>query len=117
MNNENMKISEGIEVPESVLLRREKKNKYGTVPGLDNDELANLDELERMVYQQEFGPVLALPVKFEGSVIRPEINEEGHVDWGAFGTVGFDRYRGEFDKVKYKADKLREDEVTAFAGG
>ena len=32
----------------------------------------------------------------------------GNVDWGAFGSVDFDRYRGGFDKVRYKADKLRD---------
>jgi len=31
-----------------------------------------------------------------------------NVDWGAFGTVDFDRYSGGFDKARYKADILRE---------
>ena len=30
------------------------------------------------------------------------------LDWGAFGTVDFDRYTGGFDKARYKADKVRE---------
>jgi hypothetical protein len=97
-----------IEVPESVLLKRLRPNKYGSVPGLDDSELADPDELERQVLRQEFAPVLALPVKAGRSCIRPNIDEGGRVDWGAFGTVDFDRYSGGFDKARYKADKVRE---------
>ncbi len=95
-------------VAESALLRRERKNRYGSVPGLDDSELADPNELERQVLRQEFGPVLALPVAKSKSCIRPNIDQDGSVDWGAFGTVDFDRYSGGFDKVRYKADKVRE---------
>jgi len=40
--------------------------------------------------------------------MRPNIEQDGSVDWGAFGTVDFDRYSGGFDKVRYKADKIAE---------
>jgi len=109
MNNESsFVVCQGVEVPESALLRREQGSKYGSVPGLDDSEMADPDELERQVFVQEFGPVLALPVKGDRSGIRPVVDESGGVDWGAFGTVDFERYRGGFDKVRYKADKLRE---------
>jgi hypothetical protein len=49
-----------------------------------------------------------LPVKASRSGIRPEVDENGNLDWGAFGTVDFDRYSGGFDKARYKADKIRE---------
>jgi len=101
-------LAGGIEVPESVLLKRLRPNKYGSVPGLDDSELADPDELERQFLEQEFGPVLALPVKAGRSSIRPNIDEGGRVDWGAFGTVDFDRYRPQFDKLRYKADKIAE---------
>ena len=39
---------------------------------------------------------------------EPSIDEYFGVDWGAFGTVDFDRIRPEFDKALYKADKLSE---------
>ena len=97
-----------IEVPESVLLKRLRPDKYGSVPGLDDSELADPDELERQVLRQEFGPVLALPVKAGRGCIRPNIDEGGRVDWGAFGTVDFDRNRPQFDKLRYKADKVTE---------
>ena len=95
-------------VAESAFLRRERKNRYGSVPGLDDNELADPDELERQVLRQEFGPVLVLPVAKSKSCIRPNIDQDGGIDWGAFGTVDFDRYSGGFDKVRYKADKVRE---------
>lgn len=101
-------LAGGIEVPESVLLRRLRPNKYGSVPGLDDSELADPDELERQVLRQEFAPVLALPDKAGRSCIKPNIDEGGRVDWGAFGTVDFDRYRQQFDKLRYKADKVAE---------
>jgi hypothetical protein len=101
-------VYEDIVVPESVLLRRDKGNRYGSVPDLDDSELADPDELERQVMMQEFSPVLALPVKAPKSGIRPEVDENGNLDWGAFGTVDFDRYSGGFDKARYKADILRE---------
>jgi len=109
MDNEtNLIVECGIEVPESALLRRERGNRYGSVPGLDDSELADPAELERQVWQQEVGPILALPVKASRSGIRPEIDENGHLDWGAFGSVDFDRYTGGFDRARYKADKVKE---------
>jgi hypothetical protein len=109
MDNEtDLAMEEGVEVPESVLLRRDRGNRYGSVPGLDDSELADPDELERQVFVQEFGPVLALPVKAGRGFLRPSVDEEGRLDWGAFGTVDFDRYTGGFDKARYKADKVRE---------
>ena len=107
MENER-NLAGGIEVPESVLIRRLRPNKYGSVPGLDDSELVNPDELERQVLEQEFAPVLALPDKPGRSCIRPSTDEGGRIDWGAFGTVDFDRSRPQFDKLRYKADKVAE---------
>lgn len=104
----NLIVECGIEVPESALLRRERGHRYGSVPGLDDSELADPAELERQVLVAEFGPVLALPVKTGRGFMRPEMDENGHIDWGAFGSVDFDRYTGGFDKARYKADKVKE---------
>ena len=102
-------VCEDVVVPESALLRVEHGNRYGSVPGLDDAELADPDELEREVMLEEWGPVLALPVKGRSSWIQPAVDESGGIDWGAFGTVDFKRTMPEFDKVRYKADKLREE--------
>jgi hypothetical protein len=102
-------VYDGVEVAESPLLRRERSNPYGSVPGLDAEELADPDELERQFLIEEFAPILALPQKTRKGWIRPNIDEDGKVDWGAFATVDFDRYRPEFDKRGYKADRLKEE--------
>ena len=97
-----------VDVPVSAVLSVERSNRYGSVPGLTNEELADPDELERQVYAEMFRPVLQLPVQGRHSSIQPNIDEGGKVDWGAFGTVDFERMQPEFDKVRYKAEKLRE---------
>ena len=101
-------IYEGVVVPESALLKAEKRNLYGSVPGLDDDELANPTELERQVYREEFGPVLALPARGTKRGMCPDVAEDGGVDWGAFASVDFQRNMPEFDKARYKAEKLKE---------
>ena len=103
-----MEFEDEIEVPVSALVRIEAENRYGHVPGLDDGELADPDELEQQVYAEAFGPVLALPVQRKFSGIRPNIGECGHVDWGAFGTMDFARLAPTIDRALYKADKLKE---------
>jgi len=101
---------EGVVVPESPLLKRERPNRYGSIEGLPDHELIDPAEVERLFLRQEFAPILALPKqKARKDWIRPNVDEDGKVDWGAFGTVDFDRYRPKFDKLLYKADRLREE--------
>ena len=101
-------VFDGVEVPVSPLLKRERSNRYGSVPGLDDEELIEPAEIDRLYLREAFAPILALPVKTKKGGIRPNVDEDGTVDWGAFGTVDFDRYT-EFDKARYKADKLAEE--------
>ena len=67
------------DVPVSPLLSEDRKNRYGSVPGLDDEELAEPWELERQVTLQEWGPVLALPVRGRGGWIAawPEAHALG----------------------------------------
>jgi len=97
------------DVPVSAVLTVQRRNKYGSVPGLDDNELADPDELERQVMLDEFGPVWIVPVKGGRSEVKPGWDEDSGINWGAFGTVDFDRYRGHFDRAIYKADKLKEE--------
>ena len=101
-------IYEGVVVPESVLLRREKHNPFGSIEDMPDEELADPDELERVVYKEMWWPILKLPQQRWECPIRPNIDEDGRIDWGAFGTVDFDSYRPQFDKLRYKSVKLRE---------
>ena len=100
---------DNIVVPVSAVIRVERETGYGSVPGLSDDELADPAELERWVMIQQWGPILSLPVKGRQGGIRPEVDESGYLDWGAFGTIDFNRLRGPFDKVRYKVDRLREE--------
>ncbi|MBN1489905.1 MAG: hypothetical protein JXA69_08310 [Phycisphaerae bacterium] len=100
---------EVVDVPVSALLSEERKNRYGSVAWLEDDELASPEELERQVVLQEWGPILSLPVRGNRSGLRPSVDEDGRVDFGAFATVDFERSMPEFDKARYKADKLREE--------
>ena len=43
--DESFEIYEGIVVPESPLLKREHSNRYGSVPGLDDEELIEPAEI------------------------------------------------------------------------
>jgi len=98
---------QGIVVPESVLLKREQASRYGSIEGLEDEELADPDELERQVFREEWAPILALPEPRRSS-IRPAVDETFGLDWGAFATVDFERQSGGFDKARYKAERLRE---------
>lgn len=99
---------DGVVVPEPAWRCTEKRNPYGSVPGLDDDELADPDELERQVYLAEFGPVLALPVRGRRHGLQPSYDEHGRVDWGAFATVDFERSMPRPDRMRYKLEALRE---------
>lgn len=99
---------EDIDVLESAWLRVQHQRGYGTVPDLGDDELASPAELERQVALAEWEPILDLPFEAPRSAIRPHIDESGHLDWGAFGTVDFEKLYPRFDKAQFKADKLQE---------
>jgi hypothetical protein len=87
---------------------RERPDRYGSVPGLDDSELADPAELERQVVLEEWGAVLSLPAQAKRGHMYGVIDESGQLDFGAFGTVDFERHAPRFDKARYKAQKLRE---------
>ncbi len=95
-------------VPFWVWLEAHKTNPYGSVPDLPDEELADPRELERQAFIKDWGPILALPVRGSRMTIRPAIDEDGDLNWGAFGTVDFERYAPTFDRTKYKLGKLTE---------
>ena len=100
------------DIPVSAVINIVRPDRYGTVEGLGEDELASPEELERMVFKQMWKPVLDLPVKFRGNWIKPQYDEAlGGFDLGAFGTIDFERLCPftPAKKAKYKADKLQEE--------
>lgn len=78
-------------IPEPARLYAERAKKYGSVPGLDDWELADPDVLERWAFVEAWRPILELPT--ESSEWRPHgvADDDGHIDFGAFGTVDFER--------------------------
>jgi len=102
-------VYDGIVVVESPLLKRKRSNKYGSVEGLPDEELVDPHEIERMYLMEELRPILQLPVRGRKCPIKPSIDEDGRVDWGAFATADFDEYRPDIDKPLYKANILAEE--------
>jgi len=100
---------EEIEVPPSAALRLDRGTGYGSVEGLDDEELADPREIERQIILKELEPILSLPSKKRHCNIIPAVDETGGLDWGAFASVDFDRLKPVFDKARYKADRLREE--------
>ena len=86
---------------------RERPDRYGSVPGLDDEELADPAELERGVLREAFGLIMDLPVKGRRGWTRPTFDDYGNSN--AFLTVDFERMYGAFDRYRYSADKLREE--------
>jgi hypothetical protein len=101
----------GIFVPAAALQQERQRTKYGTLKDLPDEELADPDELERVMYKEMWGPILALPRQRYERAMRPSIDEDGRVDWGAFGTVDFDSYRQDFDRLRYKAERLKDKQM------
>ena len=100
-------IYEGVVAPESAFLKRERRNRYGGVPGLEDEELADPEELERCVLRAEWGPVLDLPRRALAGAIRPSVDMDGDLDWGAFATVDFERRQPKLGWEKSKVRGLR----------
>lgn len=83
-------------------------NRYGSVLGLDDEELASPEELERAIKMEEWGPILLLS-KPKATRYNPAWDWSVSVDFNAFASVDFERTQPEFDKARYKADKLKEE--------
>jgi hypothetical protein len=108
MDQQAFEVYDGIVVPAAALRREQRRTRYGTLADLPDEELADPNELERVVYKEMWWPILRLPQQRWECPIRPNIDEDGRVDWGAFGTVDFDSYRPEQSKLRYKAEQMKE---------
>lgn len=106
---ETQDVADVLDVPASPVLKVLKRKRYGSIPDLPDEELATVDELERVIFEREWGPVMSLPVWKGNGWIKPNIDENGHVDYGAFASIDFDRHKPKFDTARYKAGKLKEE--------
>jgi hypothetical protein len=108
MDQEDIEIYGGIVVPATALRQEQRRTRYGNLADLPDEELADPDELERVMYKQMWWPVFSLPQQRWECSIRPNMDEDGKVNWGAFGTVDFESYRPQHSKLRYKAERMKE---------
>jgi hypothetical protein len=108
MDQQEFEIYKGIVVPAAALRREQQRTRYGNLAELPDEELADPGELERVMHKEMWWPILRLPQQRWECPIRPNMDEDGRVDWGAFGTVDFDSYRPEHSKLRYKAEQMKE---------
>ena len=101
-------VHDGVEVAAPVLVKREKSNRYGSVEGLPDEELADPDELQRQIEREQWELALILPQP-RCRHFNPGWDWSVDVDYNAFASVDFERTQPEFDKLRYKADKLNEE--------
>jgi hypothetical protein len=87
------------DVPVSPLFSEERRSRYGSVPGLDDEELADPCELEHQIMLQDWGPILALRPTRDDFFLHGQW--ENGVDASAFNTHDFVRKHGEFDRYRY----------------
>ena len=95
-------------VPEAVIVRRERKSKWGSVSGLSDEELASPAEIERQAMRAEFEPLLTLPDSGAERGACQLFESSGGVKWGSFGTVEVDGREGRRVEARYKKEMLRE---------
>jgi len=108
MNSSELKQHDIDDIPVSATLEVERQSRYGGVPGLTDDELADPNELERIAFLRFWEPVLTLPIKPRQTWLRPAFDESGRADWGAFDTVDFERLYGPIRRPRRRAEQLRE---------
>ncbi len=106
--DQGIEIYDGIVVPASALRQEQRRTRYGNLTDVPDEELADPDELERVMYKEMWWPVFSLPQQRWECPIRPNMDEDGKVNWGAFGTVDFDSYRPQHSKLRYKAEQMME---------
>jgi hypothetical protein len=70
-----MNFDNGVEVAVPAWNCEQKVNRYGSVPGLDDEEFADPYELEQQVIRDEFKPVLTLPDHRSQRSVIPVVDE------------------------------------------
>ena len=108
MDQKSFIVYNGIVVPAAALRQQQQNDKYGHIEGLSNEELADPDEIERCILRDELEPVLLL-AKPESERFNPAWNFSVDADFDAFASVDFERTCPEFNKARYKADKLEKE--------
>ena len=85
MEDSELEINQRVGVVPAIRVQRQ--SKYGGVAGLDEVELVDPVELERLVAWQMWGPVLELGPQWCRSRLPYSNDGSGMVDWDEVGTV------------------------------
>jgi len=86
MKNEMIEDIDVDELPISGSIQVLRSTGYGTVPDLDNEEPADVHELQCMAAWQMYGPLLALPGRY-GQTGRVVLDSDGEIDWDRIGPA------------------------------
>jgi len=106
--DQDFNVCDGVVVPASALRQEHRRTRYGNLSDLPDEEMADPDELERVMYKELWWSIFSLPQQRWECSIRPNMDEDGRVNWGAFGTVDFESYRPQHSKLRYKAERMKE---------
>lgn len=74
------------DLPVSVIVRVQRNIGYGSVADLDDEELADVHELQCLAAWAQYGPVLALPGRY-GQTGRVVLDDDGEIDWDRIGPA------------------------------
>ena len=91
------------DVPASARLQRVQPPKYGQVVDLDDTELADPAELERVLMWQFWEPILALRPTRSGA--HAELGSCLHPDWSAIGMIDCERVTPRVERACQRADR------------
>lgn len=80
------------ELAASVSVRVQRTTGYGSVADLDDEEPADIRELQCLAAWAQYGPLLALPGRY-GQTGRVVLDADGEIDWDRIGPAGGRRRR------------------------
>jgi len=98
-------VYDGVVVAESAALTVQRPAPYGSVDGLDDDELADPAELARQAEMEQWGPVLLLPEKDGKSLLSPAA---GNIETWRGSVTGTGRERWDRNSVGARKARLSE---------
>ena len=80
------------ELPVTSIVTVQRRTGYGRVADLEEEEPADIHELQCLAAWNQYGPLLALPGKY-GQTGRVVLGDDGDVDWERIGPAGGRRQR------------------------
>ncbi|HNQ22556.1 MAG TPA: hypothetical protein PKK06_05620 [Phycisphaerae bacterium] len=92
MNNEMIEDIDRDELPVNGSIQVLRNTGYGTIAELDDEEPADVHELQCLAAWQMYAPLLALPGRY-GQTGRVVLDADGEIDWDRIGPAGGRRRR------------------------